>query len=171
MEGILFVARNSFKPSLSASFKHQRILVKNMFSKWRSYRYAEFWMIGKGLIVKISNFSSCVNIIIQLFQFHIQNRCLNGIQPAVTAYHIMVITFTLPMIGNHFQFSCQRIIICKYCPAISITAKVFRGKKRSGTNGTDGAGFLNSSVCKCIITADGLCIVFNHIQCALLLSP
>src|SRR5258708_32837713 len=85
-------------------FQDDRVMMKNVMTVGstvgrRDLRMSQF----KSVVVIIGGGTPGSDISIQALQFHIQNGCLDRIQPAVTTYEIMIITPALPMIGNHFQ--------------------------------------------------------------------
>src|SRR5882757_5149385 len=80
-------------------FQDERVLMKNVMTVRGPVRRPDLGVSGKSVIVIISDSTPGSDVRVQVLQFHIQNGCLDRIQPAVTTYEIMIITPALPMVG------------------------------------------------------------------------
>src|SRR5690606_4543956 len=135
-----------------------------MFGTGVSVWGSDFRITRKCLVIFQGNCPSCFDIFIKMREFNIQYGSLNGIQPAVTSHHIMIITLALPVVGYHLQFYCQVIVIGKNGTAVSVTSQVFTGEKRGSTNIAYSTGFFNGTIGKTKICTNSLSVVFYYEQ-------
>src|SRR5437764_15276198 len=97
-----------------------------MFAPGSPVRDRDFRVGSQCPVLVISHLSPAFNVLVQVFELYFQNGSLKGVEAAVTAYHIMIISFALAMIGYHFQLVSQSIIIGHNSAAIAVSAEVFR---------------------------------------------
>src|SRR6185503_1002493 len=102
----IFSCQELIQPVAVDPFEDKRILVKDVMAVRRTVWRRDLRVSFEGIVIEISSTASGGDIGVQAFQLHIQYGSLYGIQPAVTAYQIVIITSALPVICNHFEPAC-----------------------------------------------------------------
>src|SRR5271167_1898321 len=60
-----------------------------------------------------------------MVQFYSENSCLNRIQPAIVALHVMVILLRLAMVAQHSYSLRQDRIVGRNCASLTASAQIF----------------------------------------------
>src|SRR5262245_29265318 len=92
----MLASQELIQPVAVDPFEDQRILVKDVMAVRRLVRRRDLRVGIEGSVISIGGTASGGDIGVQVLQLDIQHGGLYGIQPAVTAYKIVVITPALP---------------------------------------------------------------------------
>src|SRR5574340_395433 len=82
----------------------KRVLMKNMIAVLYTCRCFDEFIPGKCFIIKISGAVACSRILIEMAELDTQNGGLDIVEPRIDTDFIMIILYTLPVVGDHLHF-------------------------------------------------------------------
>ena len=93
-------------------------------------------IIRKSLVIIRRGTLTGSDILIQVWQFSIQNSSLNTVQARVNAHKIVVITHKTAVISNGFHFLREFVVVGEDSAAVAVATKVLRGEETGAADVT-----------------------------------
>ena len=115
------------------------------------------------LIVDAGVFATFLGPLVQIFELHLQSRCLQGIQPAVVAHDGVEVLGLAAVNSQDAHLFCQVRVVCDHHAAVTQGAQVLAGEEAEASQVAYVARFASA-----ILRSNGLSGVLHHLQVVLL---